>query len=467
MSKILQGFYFLCYGLAALAIAFMAPKIFPETPRSVAWLAGGVVFLAGALMHEIASRCYQASLDRHRLAILHRAYVETRDDLDRLAVDVRSMKRSLAGDTARYEHYLPSDAPEVSDPIPDEQAWSAPASDAEWAADRNDERDADEAGFRERSIDAPPLPVDRPEIRVDTSTPEGRLLEHLIGRLYAPPGSGRPPEGPGEVHTTVVTGSLIERETLNAVREALKERHLDLYVQPVVTLPQRKERHLDCDVRINSAGGDFMPPAMYNEILRANGLMPLVEDMFLYRTVQLVADIPSREPGSYAFCRIFPDSLSDAVFFGAFIDYLRDADDLVSSIAFEFREADLIDLDEAGAGALGALVDLGFNLCVSQLQNFDVEAERLVEGGVRFVKVDAKMLVPAVGNDAEAARIRRLKSGLDDAGIDLIVTGVANEQLLVELLDFDIEFGQGPLFGDPRKVGLRPAATDEGRRGRA
>lgn len=467
MSKVLQGFYFLCYGLAALAIAFMAPKIFPETPRSVAWLAGGVVFLAGALMHEIASRCYQASLDRHRLAVLHRAYVETRDDLDRLAVDVRSMRRSLTGDTSRYEQFAPSAAPEVSDPIPDEHTWSAPAPDAEWASDLNDERDADDAGFRERSIDAPPLPVDRPDVQADLSTSEGRLLAHLIGQLYASSGSGQPREGPGDVHTTVVTGSLIERETLNAVRDALKERHLDLYVRPVVTLPQRKERHLDCDVRINSGGGDFMPPAMYNEILRANGLMPAVDDLFLFRTVQLIADIPSREPGSYVFCRILPDSLSDADFFGTFIDYLRDADDLVPSIAFEFREADLIDLDEAGAGALGALVDLGFNLCVSQLQNFDVEAERLVEGGVRFVKVDAEMLVPAVGNEAEAARIRRLKSGLDDAGIDLIVTGVANEQLLVELLDFDIEFGQGPLFGDPRKVGLLPAATDEGRRGRA
>jgi cyclic-di-GMP phosphodiesterase TipF (flagellum assembly factor) len=139
----------------------------------------------------------------------------------------------------------------------------------------------------------------------------------------------------------------------------------------------------------------------------------------------------------------------------------------VSSIVFEFREADLINLDEAGAAALGALVDLGFNLCVSQLQNFDVEADQLVEGGVRFVKVDAEMLMPAINDDAETARIRRLKRGLDDAGIDLIVSGIANEQLLVELLDFDVEFGQGPLFGDPRKAAPQATATVEGRRGRA
>lgn len=459
MSKFLQVFYFICYGFAALAIAFMVPKVFPETPRGVAWLAGCVVFLAGALMHEIASRCYQASLARHRLAVLHRAYVEAMDDLDRLAVDVRSLKRLLAGEAAHHEPYLPSATPEeASAPAPAEVPWPDPVPETEQSED--------DTGFRERSFEPPLAAADEAEPGADISSPEGRLQQDLLRRLYTSP-SGQGADGPDDSHATVVSGSLIERETLNAVRDALKERQIDLFVQPVVTLPQRKERHLDCDVRINSGGGDFMPPALYNEILRANGLMQPVDEMFLFRTVQLVSDMPSREPGSYAFCRILPDSLADNAFFGAFTDYLRGNEDLVSSVAFEFREADLIDLDEAGAGALGALVDQGFNLCVSQLHNFDVEADRLVEGGVRFVKVDAEMLIPALGDEAEAARIRRLRSGLDDAGIDLIVTGVANEQLLVELLDFDIEFGQGPLFGDPRKVGQASAVADEGRRGRA
>ncbi|MGH6621113.1 MAG: hypothetical protein ACREF6_16320, partial [Alphaproteobacteria bacterium] len=93
MSKTLQFFYFICYGLAGLAIAYMAPKIFPDTPRSVAWLAGSVVFLAGALLHETASRCYHASLDRRRLALLHRAYQDATEELDRLAADLRRLKQ--------------------------------------------------------------------------------------------------------------------------------------------------------------------------------------------------------------------------------------------------------------------------------------------------------------------------------------------------------------------------------------
>jgi cyclic-di-GMP phosphodiesterase TipF (flagellum assembly factor) len=189
--------------------------------------------------------------------------------------------------------------------------------------------------------------------------------------------------------------------------------------------------------------------------------------MFLFRMMQLIEAGPAPEPGAYYFCEIAPDILSDRSFIPAFLDYLRSADDLVSRVAFEFREADLIDMDEAGADSLGTLVDLGFHLCVSQLSNVDVEAERLVEGGVRFVKIEAEVPMAAITNDAEAAWMRRFTSALDDAGIELIVTGIANEQLLVEILDFDIEYGQGPLFGDPRKQSAAPAAAAEGRRGRA
>jgi len=459
MSKILQIFYFVCYGLAALAIAFMAPKIFPETPRSVAWLAGAVVFLAGALMHEIASRCYQASLDRHRLAVLHRAYVEAMEDLDRLAVDLRALKRSVSAEHGRViiepapEDTVPEPHPAQPERDPDAPAWA----NLDPIVD-----DEPELEVFSESLDETPEPATAAPAHAP-ATAEEKLLAGLVQRLHAPVGTARraadDPFGSGG-------GSLIERETLDTVRDALEENRLDLYLQPVVTLPQRKEKHQDCDLRIASDGGDFMPPSLYNEILRANGLLQPVENMFLFRTVQMVGRRPSRAAGDYAFCRIQPESLADAAFFRRFADYLLGEDDLVSSIAFEFREADLIDLDDAGAAALGALVDLGFNLCVSQLHNFDVEADRLADGGVRFVKVDVEALMPAIGDEAETARVRRLKHGLDDAGIDLIVTGVANEQLLVELLDFDIEFGQGPLFGEPRRVGGPVAPAEEGKRGR-
>jgi cyclic-di-GMP phosphodiesterase, flagellum assembly factor TipF len=465
MSKVLQFFYFLCYGLAALAIAFMAPKIFPETPHSVAILAGAVVFLCGALMHEIASRCYYASLDRRRLALLHRAYQEASDELDRLATEVQRLKRDKVYFAESETDVEP--APEI-EPEPE---WAPPAATRPAPAARAEPAPAPapptpkppvEPPARSRAEPMPAMPSDAGAV-----ASEVKVLHALIQRLYAPPDRGRAGAGLGVGgKTTVVSGSLIEREILSSVRDSLRHSQVELHLAPVVTLPQRKQRHFDCTLRIALERGEVLAPVQYESIIRDNGLTLAVDDMLLFRTVQLVGKSQKSEPGGYYFCRVSPGSLSDRAFFGDFLAYLRDADDLTSCLAFEFREEDLIDLDDAAANVVGSLVELGFHLCIEGLRNFDVDAGQLAEGGVRFVKVDAGMLMPAITGETEALRLRRLKSALNAAGIELIVANIANEQLLVELLDFDIEFGQGPLFGEGRKVRGAQTPPAEGKRER-
>ncbi|MCH8138456.1 MAG: EAL domain-containing protein [Proteobacteria bacterium] len=46
--------------------------------------------------------------------------------------------------------------------------------------------------------------------------------------------------------------------------------------------------------------------------------------------------------------------------------------------------------------------------------------------------------------------VEALKQGLNDNDIDLIVEKLEAEEDLIELLDYDIDFGQGYLFGEPR-----------------
>ena len=58
------------------------------------------------------------------------------------------------------------------------------------------------------------------------------------------------------------------------------------------------------------------------------------------------------------------------------------------------------------------------------------------------------MILEQAKQDAEI--VRALKRTLDEAGIDLIVEKIEREQMLVELADYRIDFGQGYLFCEPR-----------------
>jgi cyclic-di-GMP phosphodiesterase TipF (flagellum assembly factor) len=467
MSKTLQFFYFICYGLAAMAIGFIAPKAIPGTSPAVAWLTAAIVFLAGALMHEIASRSYHAALDRRRLALLHRAYVEATDEIERLAVDLRRLKQDEAYFAEAEAEAVPA-PPKVAPPAP---LPPAPAPQRTQRESRPPIPD-NPATVVERPLDPParePAPRTAGPAQADPNrlASEVKVLHALVQRLYA---AGAADRGGGDTRlggkTAVVAGTLLEREILNGVREALRHGNLEVHLHPVATLPQRKHRHFSCAPRILSERGDLLSPGQYDAVLRNNKLTQVVDDMLLFRTVQIAGKARSADAGGYYFCRVPPGCLSDRAFFDDFLAYLRDADDMVSCIAFEFREADLLNLDDATADMLGSLVDLGFHLCIDGLRNFDVDAAQLAGGGVRFVKMDAATLAPAITVESEGLKLRRLKAGLDAAGIDLIVANIANEQLLVELLDFDIGFGQGPLFGDARKLREARAPAAEGRRER-
>src|SRR5262249_55316973 len=78
----------------------------------------------------------------------------------------------------------------------------------------------------------------------------------------------------------------------------------------------------------------------------------------------------------------------------------------------------------------------------------------------RFVKIDAARLLDATRGPDAKFDMKRFKAALDRNGIDLIVERIETEETLVELLDFNIDLGQGFLFGEPR-----PAREDCSRSG--
>ena len=44
-----------------------------------------------------------------------------------------------------------------------------------------------------------------------------------------------------------------------------------------------------------------------------------------------------------------------------------------------------------------------------------------------------------------------LRDDLARAGIALVVEKIESEEMLLDLLDYNIDFGQGYLFGEPKK----------------
>ena len=134
---------------------------------------------------------------------------------------------------------------------------------------------------------------------------EVRVLHALVEELYST-GSGRPdhslPPLPKDAvtkealdqqevfgsPTTMAPVRLSENEMLDIMRDALRQNRVDLYLQPIVSLPQRKHRYFECLSAVRNAQGAVITPDRYIEIAKKSGLIKAIDNMLLFRCIQLV-----------------------------------------------------------------------------------------------------------------------------------------------------------------------------------
>lgn len=240
-------------------------------------------------------------------------------------------------------------------------------------------------------------------------------------------------------------GSLLE-----AVRDALNNNRVELHIQPIVSLPQRRIRFFELLARPRDAEGQTYRAAECLDALEAAGLRDEFDALMLLRSVQLVRKLEQRAKDVGFFLNLSPAMLAQIETFNPLYDFLQREREHAANIVLEFGHTGIAKLDRAGLYRLSRLAALGFAISVDGIDRFDVDFALLAKNGVRFVKFDA-----AAFGDAGAIA----KSPIDLADLPEIcqrhnlvpVLGkVENEQELLKLSDLDFPFGQGMLFGIPK-----------------
>ncbi len=239
-------------------------------------------------------------------------------------------------------------------------------------------------------------------------------------------------------------------EVLDLIHDSLEHSRIDVYLQPVVSLPQRKPTFYETFSRLRSPEGAEIEPAKYLAVAERTGLITAIDNNLLFRCVQLVRRTQRRNLKLGFFCNISPHTLRDTSFFPEFIDFMERNERLAPSLVFEFAQADFASHDGGVRANLGRLADMGFRFSIDQIETLDLDVGELVDRQVSFLKVEADALLARLVDGDGGLDVHRLLRVLDRAGIYLIVEKIESEAQVVELLDYGIDFGQGYLFGAPR-----------------
>ena len=246
----------------------------------------------------------------------------------------------------------------------------------------------------------------------------------------------------------VLPDTLSNKEILGIVQQGLQENRVDLYLQPVVVLPQRKTRFYEAFSRIRNEEGSVIVPEQYLAIAAQTGLLATIDNLLLFRCAQLIRRVQNDQLEVGFFCNLSSHNMSDANFFPQFVDFMQHNEQLASSLIFELSQDDAVNAEVTPY--LRRLAAIGFRFSMDKISSLNLDYVGLAQRGFRFLKVDADFLLSDPNEIDSPIHIEDLKEALKKSSIDLIAEKVESEQQVIDLLDLGLELAQGYLFGEPR-----------------
>jgi cyclic-di-GMP phosphodiesterase TipF (flagellum assembly factor) len=262
------------------------------------------------------------------------------------------------------------------------------------------------------------------------------------------------PPVPAPLPVAGATGARNQTQMLATLRKAIDENRIDIFLQPMVTLPQRKVRFYEAVTRLRDERDQIIPAEEFIGIAEASGLIGRIDNMVMLRCVQVLRRLMVRNKDVGVFCNVATSTIGNSTSFSQCLDFLEANRALAPSLVLEFKQSTLRNLGPAETENLAALAQRGYRFSIDHVTDLRIEPRELADRGVRFIKVPATLLLDPKLASTSDIHPSDLSDLLGRFGIDLIAERIEGERAVVDLLDYDVRFGQGFLFAPPRP--LRP-----------
>lgn len=238
---------------------------------------------------------------------------------------------------------------------------------------------------------------------------------------------------------------------LEMLRQAIEEDRLLFHLQPIITLPQRRTYGYDLVPRLMLEDGeladppDFMPLRGGESVLRQIDQLAATEAVTISRRARTAGDPVT------LFVPLSRASVTDDDAVEQLVGQLDANRAIAQGLVFMFREEDWRGLNGFGKKAIAAIADKGVGFSLISAKSLRHDYADLSGAGVTSIRVDATRFVsePTVFTDFHTSDIAAYTKRF---GVNLVMTGVINEQQILSLLEDGIGYAQGPHVAKPGPV---------------
>lgn len=241
------------------------------------------------------------------------------------------------------------------------------------------------------------------------------------------------------------------------VLSALEAGRLELYLQPIVTLPQRRTRFFEAQSRLRIPDEDqtasLVEDKRFLSILSRHGRLPAFDRQMLARVFAVARHISTGESGAAIILPISADSLRDPGFLDETERLFAGDPAAARRLMISVAETEFEALGTGERASLARLAAFGPALALNQSTNLAADWAALARDGIALVAIEADLILHAAHGGEMAGAFRTMAR----AGIHLVATGIDRESDVPDLIERDVPFAQGQALGAPR-----PMRTDFG-----
>lgn len=237
----------------------------------------------------------------------------------------------------------------------------------------------------------------------------------------------------------VVSPSLIRE----ALRTAINTQRIDIYMQPIATLPQRRVHAYEIYGRIRLGPGVYIPAREYRGIAAHEGYLVAIDRMVLQEIGR------QKTPPVPLFVNISHIALADRETMMQVVRMVRMNPDLAEKLVLEVTQKDMKYIGDAEESVMRELQRLGIRFALNDVQSPDLDLNRMATLGFRYLKLPQDRLLTGPDTGNAATLIQRFVTRLQARNIELIVGRVESDRTVRQLLDYPVHLAQGYLFGRP------------------
>ncbi len=232
--------------------------------------------------------------------------------------------------------------------------------------------------------------------------------------------------------------------------EAIAADRVNVYLDPIQGLSERKPRHFEVSVRLLSPSGAEVEQREVMAAARVSGLVPQLDAIKLPRVARIAHRILERGQPSAVLTSMSGESLAEDIFREAASRAIGDGSG--GHLVLSYAQHEVRAFGAVHWEALDLLATWGMRFALEDVVDLDMDFSGLKARGFEFVKLDAGVLLdgmPGAGGIVPAADLCRY---LAEIGMTLVVGQIDDEWTMARVLGFGILYGQGALFGAPRPV---------------